>query len=205
MKKYRRRFKDFITDYKKPMIVVMLILVFGVTAGSVCGAFIDADRLDKIKTVYKALIQNRGETGESFYVFLSAFKADLLPLSLVWFFGISHFFIPFIFGEVLLRGFKIGFSLGVLIRLFSLQGLGVSISVTLLQNLIFIPAFIGLAVYSIQNAVKLKRIRKSGNKSDRKKIIVENTIILCGVLIIAGLCGAVESYISVNIFLPMII
>ncbi len=201
MKKFRKRIGCLLSEYRKALAVTGIIFILGVTLGAVCGAIIDADKLGGIESISEIEIN----TEDKLSVFCSAFKKNVIPFTLICFFSFSVVCIPLIFGTVFIKGFSFGFSSSILIRLFSLQGLGISIGTTMLQNLIFIPVLIGLAVYGVQNAVRLKQIRRNKDKVRKKQIFFQNIVLMCALVIIAMLCGVIESYISVNMILPIML
>lgn len=197
MRKYRRKIGNFARSYKRAIIIMGLVLALGLILGSVYAATINGDKLNETESLSEsALSVYDAQAEERFLVFTSAVKSDIIPLMLVWVFGLSSIFIPFIFAEILVRGFKMGFSVGVMVRLFKLRGLFLAVSSTFIQNVFFIPVFIMLAVYSIKSAVKFKKLRKLKDKAGKRKILVQNIVVLSGIALTAVFCGVAEGYAS---------
>ena len=121
---------------------------------------------------------------------------------LLWFFGTTVIGIPVVFGIVLYRGFCLGYTISLCVSIMGTgKGIIFILSTLLLQNILFIPAILALAV----SGFKLyKSIVKDKRKENIRIEILRHTIfsvIMLGVLIISSI---IEGFMSTN-FLKMII
>ncbi len=121
---------------------------------------------------------------------------------IIWFFGTTVIGIPVVFGIILYKGFGLGYTISVCIKLLGIQkGMTFVFSTIFLQNLIIIPAIIAIAV----SGFKLyKSIVKDRRKDNIKLEILRHTLfsfIMCIVLCLGAL---VEVFVSTNILKAVI-
>ena len=115
----------------------------------------------------------------------------------LWFFGTTVIGLPVVFGVVLYRGFCLGYTIAVCITIMGLpQGILFVLILLLLQNILFIPAILALAV----SGFKLyKSIIKDRNKENVKIEVVRHTIFSLIMLLILVISSVIEIFISTNI------
>ena len=91
---------------------------------------------------------------------------NVLLVVILWFFGTTVIGIPISFGLVVYRGFCLGYTIAICITIMGItKGLLFILILLLLQNILFIPALLGLAV----SGFKLyKSIIKDRNKENIK-------------------------------------
>ena len=80
-------------------------------------------------------------------LFKNSIMQNLILGVVIWFFGTTVIGIPIVFGLVLYRGFCLGYTISTTILVLGLtKGLTFSIIALLIQNILFIPAILALAV-----------------------------------------------------------
>lgn len=102
-----------------------------------------------------------------------------------------------VFGIILYRGFCLGYTISICISIMGLsKGLLFIFIAILLQNLIFIPAILALAV----SGFKLyKSIIKDNRKENIKLEIIRHTIFSIVMLLLLIVSSLIEIFISTNI------
>ncbi|MGN1298067.1 MAG: stage II sporulation protein M [Clostridia bacterium] len=102
-----------------------------------------------------------------------------------------------VFGLILYRGFCLGYTISICISIMGLsKGLLFIFIAILLQNLIFIPAILALAV----SGFKLyKSIIKDNRKENIKLEIIRHTIFSIVMLLLLIVSSLIEIFISTNI------
>lgn len=110
--------------------------------------------------------------------------------------------IPVVFGLVLYRGFCLGYTIAVCINVMGLpQGLWFVLILLLLQNILFVPAVLALAV----SGFKLyKSIIKDRNKENVKIEVVRHTIFSFIMLLILVMSSLIEIFFSTSILKGLI-
>ena len=127
---------------------------------------------------------------------------NILLALVLWFFGTTVIGIPVVFGVVLYRGFCLGYTIAVCITIIGLpQGILFVLILLLLQNILFIPAMLALAV----SGFKLyKSIIKDRNKENIKIEVVRHTIFSFIMLLILAVSSLAEVFLSTNILKQLI-
>ena len=202
-KKQKSKLKNVLLNHiyqnLKLYIVVTIVFLIGIIAGVI---FINYAAESQIT-----------EIGEYLNQFITALKGDyqidkgeLLKNALLenlkltiamWFIGSTVIGMPIVFGIVLYRGFCIGYTVSSAIVVLGMQkGIVFFLTTILLQNIVFIPVLIALAV----SGMKLyQSIMKDKRKENIKIEIVRHTMV--SIILFAVLMGAsfIETYVSSNL------
>lgn len=115
----------------------------------------------------------------------------------MWFVGSTVIGIPIVLGIVAFRGFCLGYTISSSVAIWG-TGKGILFFVTsmLLQNIIFIPCMLALAV----SGIKLyKSIMKDKRKENIKIEIFRHTIFSVMILILLILASFIETYVSTSL------
>ena len=199
-----RIIKDHLLNNKKEYAIVFLIFVIGIFAG----VFFINNIQETPKT---EMTDYLNQFIEKFKSIENLNKADLLKSSMfqnillgiiLWFFGTTVIGIPVVFGIILYRGFCLGYTISLCITIMGTgKGLSFVLIALLLQNIIFIPAILGIAV----SGLKLyKSIVKDKTKENVKLEILRHTIFSLIMLIILAVADIIEIFISTNILKGLI-
>ncbi len=206
---HRRRkkanFKELILthlyDNIKSYIIVICIFIIGIVVGVIF--------INNTNETQSAEIQN--------YIndFISSLKQDyhidkieliknslgdnLILITSMWFIGSTVIGIPIVFGIVLFRGFCIGYTVASAIGVLGTQnGILFILTTVFLQNLIFIPVIICMAV----SCIKLyKSIMKDKRKENIKIEIFRHTLISIMLLMLLVIASLIEVYVSTNLLM----
>lgn len=127
----------------------------------------------------------------------NSIKQNVLLTFIIWFFGTTVIGMPIVFGITLYRGFCLGYTISACISIMGLsKGLAFVILSLLLQNIIFIPVLLALAV----SGFKLyKSIIKDNRKENIKIEIIRHTMFSLIMLLLLIISSIIEVYISVGI------
>lgn len=115
----------------------------------------------------------------------------------MWFVGSTVIGIPIVLGIVAFRGFCLGYTISSSVAIWG-TGKGILFFITsmLLQNIIFIPCMLALAV----SGIKLyKSIMKDKRKENIKIEIFRHTIFSVMILILLILASFIETYVSTSL------
>ena len=115
----------------------------------------------------------------------------------MWFTGSTVVGIPIVIGIVTAKGFCVGYTISMIIStLGNWKGIIFIATSMLLQNLIYIPSIIALAV----SGMKLyKSIMKDKRKENIKLEIIRHTMVSIMLFILLAIASLVEVYISTNL------
>ena len=209
MREIRKRkkagIKDFILrnihDNLKSYLIVIILFIIGIVAGVI---FINNTN-ETQSTEIQGYINN----------FISSLKQDyhidkmeLLKSSLwdnfiliisMWFIGSTVIGIPIVFGIVIFRGFCIGYAVSSAIAVLGVQkGIIFLLTTMFLQNIIFIPVIICMAVSCIR---LYKSIMKDKRRENIKLEIIRHTLVSIMLFIVLVLATLIEVYISTNLLM----
>lgn len=191
--------KEHIINNHKEYIIVTLLFIIGIFLGVLFVNNIQESQRVEIDGYFNNFIEKLKNTEDINQVELlkTSMGQNIMLAIVIWFFGTTVIGIPVVFGIVLYRGFCLGYTISVCISIMGLSKGIVFVLVTLLlQNIIFIPAVLALAV----SGFKLyKSIVKDNRKENIKLEIVRHTIfslIMTLVLIVASL---IEIFLSTNL------
>ena len=209
MREIRKRkkagIKDFILrnihDNLKSYLIVIILFIIGIVAGVI-------------------FINNTNETqGAEIQGYINNFisslkqdyhidKMELLKSSLwdnfiliisMWFIGSTVIGIPIVFGIVIFRGFCIGYAVSSAVAVLGAQkGIIFLITTMFLQNIIFIPVIICMAVSCIR---LYKSIMKDKRRENIKLEIIRHTLVSIMLFIVLVLATLIEVYISTNLLM----
>lgn len=190
---------DNIHQNLKEYIIVTIILLVGIIAGVLFINYMNDTQITEIKEYLDGFITSlKGD----FYID----KGQLLKNSLIenlklsismWFIGSTVIGMPIVLGIVLYRGFCIGYTVSAAIAVMGTQkGTVFFLTTILLQNIIFIPVLIALAV----SGIKLyKSIMKDKRRENIKVEIIRHTIISIILFFILCISSLIEVYVSTNL------
>lgn len=192
--------KEHIRNNKKEYIVVTLLFIIGIFLGVLFVNNVQDGPKLEITTYLNSFIERMKstETLEHMELLKNSMGQNILLAIILWFFGTTVIGIPVVFGLVLYRGFCLGYTIAVCITVMGLtQGIWFVLVLLLLQNMIFIPAILGLAV----SGFKLyKSIMKDRNKENVKIEVVRHTIFSFIMLLLLLVSSMIEVFLSTNIF-----
>ena len=200
-KKSRRTnlIKDNIYNNLKEYIIVTIIFFIGIVAGVIFINNINETQIQEVSNYINNFISAlKGENYIDKGTLLQKSLLENLKLCIaMWFIGSTVIGMPIVLGIVFYRGLCIGYTVSASVAVLG-TGKGIIFFLTsiLIQNIIFIPVLIALAV----SGMKLyKSIMKDKRRENIKIEIVRHTlisIILFGFLVISSFT---EVYISTNL------
>ena len=191
--------KSYIAENLKAYIIVSLIILIGVILGVIFVNNMSETQTQDIQTYLQSFIKalNEGKVINSGELFRNSLRNNLLLVFFMWFVGSTVIGIPIVLGIVAFRGFCLGYTISVVIKIWG-TGRGVLFFATsmLLQNLIAIPCIIALAV----SGIKLyKSIMKDKRRENIKIEVIRHTIFSLVMLAILAISSIIETYLSANL------
>ena len=185
----------------KAYIIVIIIFIIGIVAGVI---FINNTNETQSTEIQNYITSFINSLKQDYHID----KLELLKKSLgdnfililtMWFIGSTVIGLPIIFGIVLFRGFCIGYTVSSIIASLGVQkGLIFLFTTVFLQNLIFIPVIICMAVSCIR---LYKSIMKDKRRENIKVEIIRHTLFSIVLIIFLIVAALVESYISTNLLM----
>ncbi len=191
--------KEHVRNNKKEYILVALIFVIGIFLGVLFINQIQEAQKTEITSYLNSFIDKvkNMENLNHIELLKSSMGQNIVLAIILWFFGTTVIGIPIVFGLVLYRGFCLGYTIAICITIMGLpQGLVFALLLLLLQNILWIPAILALAV----SGFKLyKSIVKDRNKENIKLEIVRHTVFSFIMLLVLVVASLIETFIAMNI------
>ena len=193
-----------VLNNKKEYILVTLIFIIGIFLGVM---FINNSKEEQRAEItaylnnYVETIKNT-EKLETTKMLKTSFLHNIGIGIALWFFGTTLIGIPIVFGIILYKGFCLGYTISATIITLGIgKGMTFILTVLLLQNIIFVPCIIAIAV----SGIKLyKSIVRDKNRENIKMEVIRHTLFSSIMVIILLVASVVEILISTNIFKKII-
>ncbi len=196
--------KEHVKNNKKEYMIVALLFVIGIFLGVLFINHIQEGQKTEITEYFNTFTKKMRsmETINSMALLKNSMGQNIILAIVLWFFGTTVIGLPVVFGIVLYRGFCLGYTIAVCVTIMGLpQGLWFVLILLLLQNILFIPAMLALAV----SGFKLyKSIIKDRNKENIKIEVVRHTVFSFLMLLVLMLASVVEIFLSPNILKGLI-
>lgn len=191
--------KEHILNNSKEYIIVLLMFVIGVFVGVLFINNMNSEQNVEVSTYLTSFIDKFKNTQNinNVEILRTSVLQNVILACILWFFGTTVIGLPVVFGIVLYRGFCLGYTVSASIMVLGLsKGIPFILIALLLQNIIFIPAIIAIAV----SGFKLyKSIVKDRRKENIKLEILRHTIfslVMLGFLVVSSM---IEVFISTNL------
>ncbi len=196
--------KEHISNNKKEYILVLLLFVIGIFLGVFFINNMEETSKKEVTNYMNTFVNNMKEVQNLDYIGLlkdSIWKNILLAI-ILWFFGTTVIGIPIVFGLVVYRGFCLGYTIAICITIMGItKGILFILILLLLQNILFIPAILALAV----SGFKLyKSIIKDRNKENIKIEVLRHTIFSFIMILVMILASVLEIFVSTSILKMLI-
>ena len=202
--KIKETIVNHIINNKKEYIIVSLIFIIGIFLGVLFINNIQEGAKEEITTYLNQFVEKMKNNQEinNIELLKTTIGQNIILTIIIWFFGTTVIGIPVVFGVVLYRGFCLGYTISVCITVMGLtKGISFVLIILLLQNILFIPAILALAV----SGFKLyKSITKDKRRENIKFEIIRHTIFSIVMLFVMVISSSIEIFVSTNILKNLI-
>ena len=202
--KIKETIVNHIMNNKKEYIIVSLIFIIGIFLGVLFINNIQEGAKEEITTYLNQFVEKMKNNQEinNIELLKTTIGQNIILTIIIWFFGTTVIGIPVVFGVVLYRGFCLGYTISVSITVMGLtKGISFVLISLLLQNILFIPAILALAV----SGFKLyKSITKDKRRENIKFEIIRHTIFSIVMLLVMVISSLIEIFVSTNILKSVI-
>ena len=191
--------KEHIANNKKEYVIVGSLFIVGIFLGVFFINNVGQEQKTVITEYLNQFIEKlkSSESLNLMELLKTSIGQNMILAISLWFFGTTIIGIPVVFGIVAYRGFCLGYTISACISIMGVsKGIIFVLILLLLQNLLIIPAILGLAV----SGIKLyKSIMKDKTKENVKVEMLRHTVFSFIMLILLGISSVIEIFISTNI------
>ena len=202
--KIRETIKEHIMNNLREYIIVLLIFIIGIFLGVFFINNIQEEQKIEISEYLNGFVNTFKENPnvDNIQLLKTSVIQNVLFGVAIWFFGTTVIGIPVVFGIVLYRGFCLGYTISTCITVMGLsKGLLFVLITMLIQNLIFIPAIIAIAV----SGFKLYKSIIKNRKTDNIKLeILRHTVFSLIMIIAIVIASLIEVFVSTNLLSNLI-
>lgn len=153
----------------------------------------------EIQNYFQQFTENlkEGKNIDTIVLLKKTVKNNLVLAAIMWFAGSTVIGIPIVLGIVIYRGFCLGYSISAIIATWgTVKGTIFFIASMLLQNIIFIPCLLALAVSSLK---LYQSILKDKRRENIKPALIKHTFFSIIILLLLLLAALLETYLSSNL------
>lgn len=191
--------KEHILNNKKEYCIIFLVFVIGIFSGVFYINNMQETPKTEITNYLNQFIEKfKGlDNINNIELLKNSITQNVLLAVTIWFFGTTVIGIPIVFAIILYRGFCLGYTISLCIAIMGLgKGISFVLVTLLLQNILFIPAILALAV----SGTKLyKSIVRDKRKENIKLEILRHTIFSVIMLILLLMASVIEIFMSTNL------
>ncbi|MBR0490703.1 MAG: stage II sporulation protein M [Clostridia bacterium] len=183
---------------KREYLIILILFIIGIFSGVLFINNVKEEQFTNISNYINKFIEKIKsiEDINNMQLLKASLWQNIGVALLICFFGTTVIGIPVVFGLIIYRGFCLGYTISSCIAVLGTsKGLAFLLSNLLLQNIIFVPTIIAIAV----SGFKLyKSIIKDKRKENIKLEIIRH-IVFCGIMaILLVIASLVEVFISNN-------
>ncbi|MGI6328319.1 MAG: stage II sporulation protein M [Dethiobacteria bacterium] len=209
LKRFQRDILEYIRENLGIYTVVTAFFLAGVIAGPILLGFLQESQVIELGTAmghfFEGLKKDADVILQPLEILKTSYQKNILLLSVLWLLGLLWMGFPFILFLLLIKGFAIGFTVGFMVRHYSLKGIVFCLAAVLPHNIIMVPGYLVAGAtamtFSILN-VKGRLAKKHAN--NRRQYFQQYCIMMFMVLIFELLGGLVEAYVT-PVFMELVI
>ena len=202
--KIKHTIKEHIINNLREYIIILLIFIIGIFLGVFLVNNMEQETKNQVTQYLNTFIENFKNNSNIDNIDLmktTIIQNGVLGVA-IWFFGTTVIGIPVVFGIILYRGFCLGYTISTCIVTLGIsKGISFILTTLLLQNIIFIPAMIAIAV----SGFKLYKSIIKNRKTDNIKLeILRHTIFSIFMIILLIISAILETFVSTGILKVLI-
>lgn len=195
---FRQIFLNHIRQNKREYTLVVMLFMIGIIIGVIWINKSNQWQTEEISTYINGFVKNMKENTQinQLELLKQGMISNLLFVLTIWFVGSTLIGIPIVWGMVIYRGFCLGYTIASAMLILGTKGILFSLSSLLIQNLLFIPSLLALAVSGIrlyQSIVKDKR------RENIRLEITRHTIFCLFIAVVIAVSVVLEVYVSTGL------
>lgn len=195
---FRQIILNYIKQNKREYTLVVMLFIIGIIIGVIWINKSNQWQTEEISIYINGFVKNMKEHTQinQLELLKQGIITNLLFVVTIWFVGSTVIGLPIVCGMVIYRGFCLGYTIASAMLILGTKGILFSLSTLLIQNILFIPSLLALAVSGIrlyQSIVKDKR------KENIKLEITRHTIFCLFISLVIAVSVVLEVYVSTGL------
>ncbi len=200
---FAKHLTDYISRNRVKFFIAFISLFLGTVIGSL-SALTLADEsfeglfayLDNFVSAYTLQPTNRS------IVFWNSLYNNIKILLFMWLSGLWAWLIPFGVAQLGIKGYKLSFTLTLLIQIYGMKGVVFAFTTLLPQFLFMLPILVFYVVFNINFSLELRRYR-GRCASPEKDMYIKNLLTLFVVLVVMVLCSLFDGFVIPTVLRPI--
>lgn len=201
----KRRTKQILLEHVKNNLreyaIIILIFLVGILLGIIFINNMSQKGTEEISDYLHGFVDSlkNNYTIDKGALLMQSIKSNMILGVVLWFVGSTVIGMPMVYGIIGFRGFCLGYTVSsIMASLGTGSGVVFVLSTILLQNILFIPCVLALAV----SGMKLyQSIMKDRRRENIKIEIIRHTLFSLLVLVVLLLSSVIEVYVSTNLLM----
>lgn len=195
---FKQIFLNYIKQNKREYTLVIMLFLIGVIIGVIMINKSNQTQTEEIALYINGFVKNMQENTQIDQLALlkQTMISNLLLVIAIWFVGSTVIGIPIVYGIVMYRGFCLGYTIASAMLVLGAKGILFSLSSLFLQNVLFIPALLALAVSGMR---LYKSIIKDKRRENIKLEITRHTIFCLLMVVVIEMSVVFEVYLSTGL------
>ncbi len=208
LKRFQRDFLEYIRENLGIYTVVTLFFLAGVIAGPILLGFLQESQVTELGTAMSYFFEDLKNDADTVLrpleLLKTSYQKSILLLLLLWLLGLLWMGFPFILLLLFLKGFATGFTVGFMVRHYSLKGIIFCLAAVLPHNIILVPGYLIAGATAMTFSILKVKGRFAKKHADRRLYFQQYCIMMFAVLVFALFGGLVEAYIT-PVFMELVI
>lgn len=190
---------NYIINNEREFLIITILFFIGLFVGVIYINNINDSQIVEVNNFLNNLFSNMNEYHniDLLNLLKKSLTSNLFIVLLLWFGASTIIGIPVVYGTIIAKGFSLGCTISsIILSCGTGKGILISISLLLLQNIIFIPTMFSICISGIR---LYKSIMKNKNRDNIKIEILRHTIFCTIMLLFMVVASFVEVYLSSNL------
>lgn len=195
---FRQIILNYIKQNKREYTLVVMLFIIGIIMGVIWINKSNQWQTEEISIYINGFVKNMKENTQinQLELLKQGLVTNLILVVTIWFVGSTVIGLPIVCTMVIYRGFCLGYTIASAMLILGTKGILFSLSSLFIQNILFIPSLLALAVSGIrlyQSIVKDKR------KENIKLEITRHTSFCLFIAIVIAVSVVLEVYVSTGL------
>lgn len=208
LKRLQREFLEYIRENLGIYTVVTAFFLAGIIAGPILLGFLQDNQVTELGTAmscfFDGLKNDADIVLQPLELLKTSYLKNILLLSVLWLLGLLWMGFPFILLMLLLKGFAIGFTVGFMVRHYSLKGIIFCLAAVLPHNIILVPGYLIAGATAMTFSILKIKNRLAKKHTDRRLHFQQYCMMMFAALVFVLFGGLVEAYIT-PVFMELVI
>ncbi len=203
--KIKNRITDYLNRNKWQILIVFASLFAGIIIGSFFSARMSGDKYEAITEYIQNFVSAYGlQSVNDMDIFKFSVYNNIKLVLFLWLSGLRRWLLPIGAVQIGLKGYKIGFSTALFVRIFGIKGVLFAIISILPQLVITIPAVLLYLIFNINFALALKPSNLQHMTSTIKNhLYIQNLMYLTIMVAVSLVAALTDAYIIPPVLKPI--